>query len=323
MERARYLQSVCVLLTGNGEYHLERHTLEKVRVFEGALNADELRNVVHILSSDVLFNLKQNAIPDLMLKADDDHVMVTIHRPNFWQELSFPDSASRQPFREAMDPLMKWFEAINKRKMRELSEEAGRNNCLPPSKAEFAQRKEVHPKPSAGDSSPPPPSVAAPRPTYAMQMIDRRLVKNQTQVSCLVVSASGAYHLVKQTKDYNRGLSSATLDGTLSSLALASLHAVLDAPDLVKQPEVTDEGEMVFYATGSYFTRLNIPRDGKVQKVAAWKSYRIVNHVLTNTVDDQGTALLAPLREWLKNNIPDQSAVPTANPQNPRCSPEG
>jgi len=72
LERARYLQSVCVLMNAEGQYHLERHTPQKVRVFEGSLRADELRGVVHILSGDLLFKLEQKQVPDLMLKADDE-----------------------------------------------------------------------------------------------------------------------------------------------------------------------------------------------------------------------------------------------------------
>jgi len=95
-----------------------------------------------------------------------------------------------------------------------------------------------------------------------------------------------------------------------------------DEADLVNQPDDPQEFEPVFMG-GNYVTRVAIPRGGKVQKIAAWKSYRIVNQVLSRSVEDHGTALLAPLREWLKKNIPDQNAAPTTNPPNPRCSPEG
>jgi hypothetical protein len=57
------------------------------------------------------------------------------------------------------------------------------------------------------------------------------MVNYQTQVSCLLVDTSGAYHLVKQSKSYNKGLSSMVLDGTLSPPELESLRTTLDAPD--------------------------------------------------------------------------------------------
>src|SRR6266850_502161 len=89
LERSHRLESVCVLLSGDGAYHLERHTLQKVRIFEGRVDADDLRGIVHIVSGDRLFNLEQKQIPDLMLKSDDDQVMLEIHRPGSWQQLSF------------------------------------------------------------------------------------------------------------------------------------------------------------------------------------------------------------------------------------------
>jgi len=320
LERARSLQSVCVLLNGAGEYHLERHTLQKVRVFEGSLDASEFRSVVHILSGDRLFNLQQKQIPLLMLKSDDDRVTLDIHRPTQWQQLSFPDSASREPFRETMDPLLQWFEELNKKKMRKFSEEAGRNNCLPPSRLEFAQRKEVQP-PQPESSTPTATNVAPAPPNYLLQMFDNRLGSYKFQATCLLVSSAGAYHLVKQSTSSSNLLRNMVLDGTLSSAELATLRSILDGPDLVNQPDDPQEFEPVFMG-GNYVTRVAIPRGGKVQKIAAWKSYRIVNQVMTRSVEEHGTNLFAPLREWLKSNIDERKAVPTATPSNPRCTPE-
>lgn len=317
LERASYLQSVCVLLNRNGQYHLERHTPEKVRVFEGNLDAEELRDIIRILSGDRLFNLEQKGIPDMMLKSDNDQVMLEIHRPGFWQELSFPDSASREPFRDAMDPLLKWFDTLNKRKKHQLSEEAGRNNCLPPSKPQFAKRSNGQAEPVPGV---PPPTNVPPPPTYTLQMFDNRMVNYAAQATCLLVSTTGTYHLVKQSKRYSRGMNSAVLDGTLNAAELASLRALLDAPDLVNQPAEKQEHELIF--TGdSYFTRLAIPRGVTVQKIAAWKSYRIINNTLSRDVEDHGTKLLAPLHEWLKANINENNAIGVPTPSNPRCNP--
>ncbi len=307
-----------MLLSGDGHYHVERHTPQKVRVFEGNLDAGEFRGVVHILSDDRLFNLEQKQIPDLMLKSDNDQVMLDIHRPDSWQQLTFPDSASRTPFRDVLDPLLKWFDAMNKRKMRELSEEAGRNNCMPPRKPEFARREEqpqetATGKPQATANIPPPA-------TYTLQMFDDRMVNYKAEATCLLVSGPGVYHLVKQSKN-SRGLSTVVLDGKLDSPQLASLRGILDAPGMVNERE-EEKGVEVIFTGDSYYTRLAIPRGGKVQRIAAWKSYRIVNRAMSNSQEEHGTKLLAPLRDWLKANINAKDATPSAAPSNPRCSPE-
>ena len=106
IERESHLQSVCVLLKADGQYHLERHTTQKVRVLEGSIDANELRDVIRIVSDDRLYDLEQKQIPDLMMKADDDHLVLDIHRPGAWQQLFFPDSASREPFHETVGALV-------------------------------------------------------------------------------------------------------------------------------------------------------------------------------------------------------------------------
>jgi hypothetical protein len=128
---------------------------------------------------------------------------------------------------------------------------------------------------------------------------------------------------VKQSKSYNKRLSSMVLDGMLSPPELGTLRTLLDAPDLANQPDENQDPGLVLTgpAADSYLTRLTIPRAGKTQSLSAWKSYRIINHTLSRSVDDHSTKLLAPLREWLKANINEKGAVPTPTPQNARCAP--
>jgi hypothetical protein len=324
--RAGHLESVCVLLNTNGRYHLERHQPRKVRVFEGGVDSGELRNIIHLVSEDPLYHAEQKDVPDLMMKADDDWVTLAVQRSGFWQKLSFPDSVSREPFQDAMVPLLTWLESINKRRLHEISEEAGRNNCLPPSKTELSQRSSIpptsaeinlptHDAPAVDD--PPPQSI------YTLQMFETRRINYQPEVTCLLVSASGDYHVVKQTRVSKKGAASwgnSFLDGTLTPAQLSSLHAVLNAPELVNQPEEEPEGELIMASNSSY-SRLKIPRNGKTQKIEAWKSYRIVDQVLSSSVEDHGTIALAPLQEWLKVNIDENRAIPRSIPPNPRCKP--
>lgn len=201
-----------------------------------------------------------------MLKADNDQVILEIHRPGSWQQLFFPDSASREPFRDAIDPLLKCLDAVNKRKVPELSEEVGRNNCLPSNKLEVSQRRADPPEQPVTSPLPAANVPPARQETYALQMFDNRVVNYRTEAACLLVSLSGAYHLVKQSKSYDKGLTSAVLDGALTPIGLASLRAVLDTPDLMNPPE-ENLGHEVILTSDSYFTRLAIPRGEKVQKL--------------------------------------------------------
>src|ERR1700722_9500300 len=93
LERVRNREGVCVLLRGDGQYHLERHTADKVRVFEGDLESGELHRLVRIVSGDQLFLLEQKQITDPMLRSDDDQVRLAVLRPlDEWQDLVFADS---------------------------------------------------------------------------------------------------------------------------------------------------------------------------------------------------------------------------------------
>jgi hypothetical protein len=302
-----------------GQYHLERHTVKNVRVFESSIDAEELKQIVRLLSGERLYHLDQKHIPDLMMKSDNDHVVLEVHRPDSWQQLLFPDSASREPVRDTMEPLLQWFEKLNKRKMHELSEEAGRNNCLPPSKPEFAQRES--PKEQKPADNAPPAAPTAPAPDYVLQMLDNRMVKSRAELTCLIVLHSGSYHMVKQTKEYGRAMKIGVLDGTINPAALAGLRAILDTPEWVNYAEQHQQTEFVF-TQDSYFTHLTIPRPEKLQHVAAWKSYRIIQNVITRSIEDHGTKLFAPFREWMKANFNDKDLVSTASPANPRCNPE-
>jgi hypothetical protein len=329
LERAHVLESTCVLLSANGHYHLERHVPRKVRVFEGHLDDTELREIVRIISGDLLFRLQQKQIPDLMLKSDDEKVILQIHRPEEWQHLFFPDSKSREPFHEAMEPLLKWLDSVNKRKSREFSEEAARNNCLPPGSNEFAKRpphrtdesRTIQPGNDPMTSLETP---AEPHVSYTLLMYETRMFNYQPQVTCLVISATGEYHMVTQSKtnDNDKGMENAVLDGILAPPQLSALRSILDAPEFIRQPEEQHVGEIMMTSDG-YFTRLYIPRGQITQNFAAWKSYRIVNQIMSRSVEDHGTKTLAPFREWMDRNIDRKKANPVAIPPNPRCIPGG
>jgi hypothetical protein len=336
LERTSYLRSVCVLLTANGEYHLESKTTQmhvkrgasqRVHVFEGQLSTGELREIERIVSADALIKFDQKKIPDLMMKSADERLLLDISRAGSWQQLVFPDSASRGPLRDLLERLLTRLDALNKRKARELSEDAGRNNCLPPSKIEFSQRKpirpeEPHPRPSISVPTTPSTIPTVTPENSALLMYNNRFEGDRTEVTCLLVSPSGGYHLVQQSKDLSNGTSTAVLDGSLTPTQLGALREILDDPALVNLPEEEVNGELV-PTDGGFFIKLVIPRREKTQNIQAWKSYRITNQIISRSMEDHGSKALAPLRQWLKANINGKNGVLTPNPPNPRCLPGG
>jgi hypothetical protein len=129
MERLRSDQDVCVLVRRDGHYHLERLHRYGIRVFEGELPSGALGSLENLLTKDRLFQLQQSDIPHTT--ADMDQLFVSVLRPAHWQNLEFDSAESRKPYEEFLNPLLKWLDDLQKERAKELTEESGRNNCLP------------------------------------------------------------------------------------------------------------------------------------------------------------------------------------------------
>jgi hypothetical protein len=138
---AHTYENVCVLVRGDGQYHLERETAAKTDVFEGTLLLPELQRVEHFLDANELFELAEDKSLKPASSGDSVQVILSVHRPGRWQNLTFPTPASWESFHDSVVPLLAWLEDLRKAKNRvKLREEIARNNCLPPPKLELKTR---------------------------------------------------------------------------------------------------------------------------------------------------------------------------------------
>ena len=138
---ARTYENVCVLVRGDGQYHLERETAQKTDVFEGMLTQPELQRVEHFLSANELFELAEDKTLKPANAGPSVQIILSVHRPGRWQNLTFPTPDSWESFHESVVPLIAWLEELRKAKNRtKLREEIARNNCLPPPKLELKTR---------------------------------------------------------------------------------------------------------------------------------------------------------------------------------------
>jgi hypothetical protein len=339
-----YYEGVCVLLRGDGQYHLEEQIFEKVRVFEGNIDPAELRTLIQIVSGDQLLKLDQKQITDPMLKSDAEQLRLSILRPhNLWQELSFADSQSREPYRQSLLPLLDWLNRIQKREGRKLSAEEGKNNCRPPKKLEFSAR----PTPVQPDTEQPPrggntgaaslasaPQLTAPGAqqktavsnSFVLRMLNTESIKSGIAMTCTIVSHAGAYHFVKQSRDFgSRKIRSEVLDGNLTDQQVTALLALLDAPTLVQPPSPPSSSSFSFYmptAEGPQMTVVVFQRDGVLQKFEAWRGAQVARGIRTAPAPAHGMDALVPLWQWLKINLDESRAVPAESPQNAKCLPE-
>jgi hypothetical protein len=84
MEHMRAAEDTCVLLRGDGRYHLEQLFGDRIDIFEGSIPATELQELQHILDLDELFQLKQEKITAPIIHYDLDQLLVGVLRPGYW-----------------------------------------------------------------------------------------------------------------------------------------------------------------------------------------------------------------------------------------------
>jgi hypothetical protein len=138
---ARSYENICVLVRGDGQYHWERETAQKTEIFEGTLPLADMQRIQHWLAADELFDLTEDDIVKPAAAEHDVQLILSVHRPGHWQNLTFPVISSWQTYHESIVPLVQWLEELRKGKNRvRLKEEAARNNCLPPPKLELKTR---------------------------------------------------------------------------------------------------------------------------------------------------------------------------------------
>jgi hypothetical protein len=322
LERLRRDQDVCVLVRGDGQYHSEVLYPAKTEIFEGVLREDELRDLVKTLSQDRLFQLQQKDIRTPLLASGRDQITLSVLRPGYWQNLSFPSAESRASVSDLLDPLLKWLDEVRKRKGRRVTEESGRNNCNPPRQIQLTQRAAENPSSGPGDSGASV-EVRLPSPAYVVRMVTTHLADRKVEDTCLIVFETGAYHWVQQSQKMGSNKAKAVLlDGSFSLDDIRSLRAILDRDELQKYSPDSLPSQFIGETT---ITHLTIPRSSKPQQTTVWKNLdpRGLGAAHLKAVEDHGTNLVKPLNEWLKTKLADSKneRVESSDPPNPKCLP--
>jgi hypothetical protein len=115
---AHNYENICVLVRGDGQYHLERETAQKTEIFEGTLAPADLQRIDHQLAAEELFELTEDKITKPPQTEHDVELILSVHRPGYWQNLTFPVASSWEPYRESVVPLVQWLEEMRKVKNR-------------------------------------------------------------------------------------------------------------------------------------------------------------------------------------------------------------
>ncbi len=239
---------VCVLLQKSGSFHLEIAQGDATRIFEGKVDTSELADLERDLDSPTLATVSQKQIEEPLMRSQD-MLQLNVFRADHWQDLLFQSRESQEPFQKWLQPLLRWLDNLHKAPHQEFSEDAARNNCLPPreivlkSRAVSATPDSSHPKPiiasrvtAARTPQPEPPQLS--RPQSAAVLLQLFSVNKNSEGAhqyCVIVAENGEYRFENRTqKNGSRQVKTKVSKAGMTPEELRDFEQVLEDPALVK-----------------------------------------------------------------------------------------
>lgn len=239
----------CALLQDSGAFHLEVDHGDAVKVFEGTIDAGQLRNIQRDLNSEELDRLSQQQIEEPIIRTRHDRLQATIFRGDGWRDLYFASGDSQQPFKQSLQPLVHWLDNLHKVPHRELSEDAGKNNCLPPKVIALQRRGEVtlakknpaqitmqvFSSGTPGHSSLPQAAAVEPAPVPTLlHLFSQEIKSGIARERCLLIAENGKFRLENRIQKSGKRVSTETTLGQMGTQDIQQLRGLLDDPRLAK-----------------------------------------------------------------------------------------
>ncbi len=289
---------------------------EKIRILEGTLSTTVLDGLKQTASSEKLIELQQQDIRTPLVESGRDELLLSILRLERWQNLMFADEQTREPYRQLLDPFLKWLGRVPLEKAKSLTEEAARSNCLPPARLNLKTRFGEN---AISESR----SSAELNRHYLLRTTTRQFDAGRLENSCVLVSLSGAYHYRRSQRIRNREINTVVIDGILSPDAFHSLRSIVDADALKRLPaEKPPNGQFL----AGTLTSLWLPREATTQEITAWRFVYLTKSPGGGTdlpqMIEHDSAVVKPLNEWFKTMLGKEHEVRVKDPANPQCLPE-
>jgi len=240
MEHTSLESHQCVLLRKTGFFHLEVDGDDSTRVFEGTLSARELGRLKNNLQDPQLKALSQKQIEEPLIRKPE-FLALNISRRENGQQLVFRSAESQEPYWKSLQPIVQWLNNLHKQPHKELSEDAGKNNCLAPGKIALKKRTEEAPSASAAatsnqtapmDSSNP----TAPKPGSAstlLQLSSLSVKSHLTRQACVLIVANGLYRAEEQQqKEGSKKVETKITGGKFAPEEISQLQQLLNDPGI-------------------------------------------------------------------------------------------
>jgi hypothetical protein len=298
MERLQSGQAVCVLVEGNGDYRLEKLFRAKSEMYKGSLEPARVEELRALLARDPLSKLSQEDIHAPLMSDTLDKIQLAIWRDRGWQELVFASPDSRKPFRESLDPLLRWFKEVEKDHPTAGPVDGPATRCMP---ASVAQPVVNHDKVEGAGIAP----AAASPDHYLFRLFSRHFYQGQADSNCTIVFGDGTFHSEHSSESWMTDRRGRISDGQLDAGAVRELRTILDSPDLKGSPGISIVGDARF-ASETEVTVLGIPREDKTQHLVFSDRFNTAgNPKAVGGLSNMGyritdAKLLEPLHGWMK-----------------------
>jgi hypothetical protein len=276
----------CALLQNTGAFHLEVDSGGDVKVFEGTVPGNRLGEIEAALYRGALANLSQAEIQEPLIRTKHDELQVTVFGDGAWRDLYFQSSDSQAPFKQSLQPLIGSLDHMRKFANRELSEEAGKNNCLPP-KVIALRTRDVQPPSQpislkttrrilsadrTPQARPSPPATPLPISTL-LRMYFFENKTSSAHESCALVAGDGRYRFEDRTQKAGKPVEMRITQGEITGEQLQQLSSILSDPAIEKMKHREPAGARIVPMLGDML-QLSIWRRNGSQELVLSSAYK-------------------------------------------------
>jgi len=316
--------TTCVLLDDTGAFHFEFGDRQQTKIYEGEISAAQLDALREHLGR--VSELQQADIEEPLLHGPRDLLDIHIFRNDRAKELLFRSHESQQAYAAQLNPLLRWMDGLRRLPHRELSEDAGKQNCLPRGELVLKSRGEVArplPKagtPMAGRQIAPPAAPAIPSRPPIPPLVRLALVEktsSATRETCALVADNGQYRFERRVqKNGSQKVENFLARERFSADELNALRNILESPALVRIRHREPPDGMPLNIKGTVL-ELSIHRESGVQDLILTDSARRSTFFYPGDAD-VGSA--AALLGFVRKQIEPRSAPEGRNKELNGCS---
>ena len=304
--------TTCVLLNDTGTFHLESGDRQQTKVYEGEISPaqlDALRQNLRKLSE-----ISQADIEEPLIHGPRNLLDIHIFRKEGAKELLFRSAESQQSHAPELKPLLSWMYGLRKLPHRELSEDAGKQNCLPRGQLALKTRDQLAPQPPptrtpiSGRRLAAPPTDGVPRHPPVQPLVRLKLIEKTSSAArstCALVANDGQYRFeLRFQKNGSKKVENSLARGRFSAGELNQLRNILESPGLVGIRHLEPPDGMPLNIKGAVL-ELSINRGSGVQDLLLTDSTRRNTFFYSGDADISSAG---PLLGFVRKQIEPRSA---------------